>query len=35
MNQKTENGASFVSDLRDAATNNPVSAALIWVFSGC
>ena len=29
MNEKTEIGSSFVSDLRDAATSNPVSAALI------
>jgi hypothetical protein len=39
MNQKTESGASFVGDLRDAAARNPVSAALIgmgvlWMLTG-
>jgi hypothetical protein len=39
MNEKTEIGSSFVSDLRDAATSNPVSAALIgmgvlWLLTG-
>jgi hypothetical protein len=39
MNDKTESGSSFVQDLRDAATRNPVSAALIgmgvlWMLTG-
>ena len=39
MNMKTESGSSFVQDLRDAATRNPVSAALIgmgvlWMLTG-
>jgi hypothetical protein len=39
MNDKTESRSSFVQDLRDAATRNPVSAALIgmgvlWMLTG-
>ena len=39
MNEKTVSTASFVADLRDAATRNPVSAALIgmgvlWMLTG-
>lgn len=29
MNEKNISGSGFVEDLRDAATRNPVSAALI------
>jgi hypothetical protein len=39
MNDRTESGSSFVQDLRDAATRNPISAALIgmgvlWMLTG-
>lgn len=39
MNHKTENGSSFVDDLRVAAARNPISAALIgmgvlWMLTG-
>ena len=39
MNDRTESGSSFVQDLREAATRNPVSAALIgmgvlWMLTG-
>ena len=39
MNDRTESGSSFVNDLREAATRNPVSAALIgmgvlWMLTG-
>jgi hypothetical protein len=39
MNDTSESGSSFVQDLRDAATRNPVSAALIgmgvlWMLTG-
>jgi len=39
MNEKTVSTSSFVTDLRDAATRNPVSAALIgmgvlWMLTG-
>ena len=39
MNDRTETGSSFVQDLREAATRNPISAALIgmgvlWMLTG-
>jgi hypothetical protein len=39
MNDTAESGSSFVQDLRDAATRNPISAALIgmgvlWMLTG-
>ena len=39
MNEKNISGSGFVEDLRDAATRNPVSAALIgmgvlWMLTG-
>ncbi len=39
MNDTSESGSSFVQDLRDAATRNPISAALIgmgvvWMLTG-
>jgi hypothetical protein len=39
MNGRIESGSSFIQDLRDAATRNPVSAALIgmgvlWMLTG-
>src|ERR1700722_13003350 len=39
MNDRTESSSSFAQELRDAATRNPISAALIgmgvlWMFTG-